>query len=218
MTRGPSPAGLLGRPAVIVVLSIALAACTAAPGASPSAAPGTVATSPAAAPSEPGTVEPSLAAVPSESSASPDVTVRTLGQGSTETFQLLVSEILERGDHGNCVKTAEGERTIREESLKAYLASATGVERLIGPHVWLGSLEGAARSLGSVEVVVPGNRNSRQAYIVLRVPAGTDIDVPAGSLAAIEVSRLDAPAGVSVPPGAELWLFTGDLIASTVCG
>ena len=110
---------------------------------------------------------------------------------------------------------------MREDRLKDFIANATGVERMIGDRatgevVWLGTLAGAARDLGSVEVVVPGSP-SRLAYIVLRVPEGTDIGAPVGSLAAVEVRRLDVPSGVTVPPGADPWLFTGNLIASVPC-
>ena len=194
-----------------VLLALAVAACTVGSGASPSATPNGTSVSASV------TIAPSQAPAPSESNSAPSVIVRTLGQGPSDTFALLMSEILERGEYGNCEKTAEGERTTREEDLREYLAGATGVERLIGPHVWLGTLEGLARSVDSGEVVVPSNPDVRVAYLILRVAQGSDFDAPVGSLAAIEVRRLDAPAGTTVPPGTAMWLFTGDLIASHPC-
>lgn len=209
MNRNSRATGLAFGPTALFLAALVVVACTSAPGASSSAAPPSVSSTPTV------TTQPTLGAEPSGSRAATDVIVRTLGIGSSQTFPLLVKEIMERGD-GECAKTREGARTIREETVKTYLASATGVERLIGLGVWLGTIEGAARSLASVEVVVPG-QPSRLAYIILRVPAASDIDAPAGALAAIEISRLDAPSGASVPQGAELWFFTGDLVASVPC-
>ena len=135
-----------------------------------------------------------------------------------------MKEILARGAYGNCVKTREGGATITEEQLRGYLAGATVAEHMIGDRsvgqrVWVGTLEGVARSFGSTEVVVSMGTNTRSAYIVMQVPevSDVDIDAPVGSLAAVQILRLDAPQGASVPPGAELWLFTGNLIASMSC-
>lgn len=189
---------------------LALAACAAPPG--PTSPPPTadigVSPSPTILSTGP---------VPSPSGASSAVLVRKLGQAWSGTFPLMTSEILERGEPGNCVKTKESERTIGEEPLKSYLATAAQTEAAIGGGVWLGTREGLARSLGSSEIVVPGDRTSRHAFIVLRVPEGSDIDAPAGSLAAIGIRRLDPPQGSVIPPGAELWLITGDLSASVPC-
>ena len=195
----------------VSIAILVMAACAAPPG--PPTSIATIGTSPSPAP----TIASSLAPVPSPSGGSSALIIRTLGQEQSETFPLMTSEILSGGERGNCVKTKQGERTISQERLKSYLAAATGVERLIGESVWLGTLGGAARSLGSTEIVVPGNRTSRLALIVLRVPTGSDIDAPAGSLAAIGIGRLDTPPGANVPHGADLWLFTGDLIASVAC-
>lgn len=209
MTRDRWAAHLPLRPAVVLVAALVMAGCTAAPGASSTAASGTLSASPTA------MVATSPAGTTLEADGSAAVTVRMLGEGPTETYGLLSREIMERGGVGNCLKMVETERGIGEDELKDLLADATGVERLIGESVWLGTLEGAARSQGSVEVVVPA-KASRQAWIIARVPAGS-FDAPAGSLAAFGIRRLDAPAGASVPPGAELWLFTGDLLASMTC-
>lgn len=203
-------AALPVRAALVLVATLVLAACTVAPGAPLTATPGSINPSPAP-PAATSSVDTSV-----EPSGAAALNLRVLGGDGTEAFVLLSNEIGERGD-GNCIKTREGERTIREDDLKGYIAGATGVERMIDVQVWLGTLAGVARSLGSAEVVVPPKTN-RLAWIVARVPAGTDIDAPVGSLAAVEVRRLDAPAGAIVPQGAEIWFFTGNLAASVTCG
>lgn len=196
------------RPMTLLAAALITAGCAAAPGASPAGEatiiPGPtapIATSPVAAPSDP--------------DPSPNVSVRKLGRDPTAMYGLLSREMLERGGIGQCLKMVETERGIGEEQLQAYLGAATGVERLIGESVWLGTLEGAARSLDSVEVIVPTEPSPR-AWIIARIPEGSN-DAPAGSLAAYGIRRLEPPAGASLPHGAEVWLFTGDLLASMTC-
>jgi hypothetical protein len=118
-----------------------------------------------------------------------------------------------RGDAGDCPGTREGdlEFGVAEKDLRKYLAGAHGVEVMIGPRVWLGTLVGWARSLGSTEVRLPANPASRYGSIILRVPKGLDIGLPVGALAAIQLRRLDAPSGVDLPVGAEIWGLSWDV-------
>lgn len=207
-------------PALLVLVGLLVAACTVS-GASPSSV-ASISPAPAIATSSPDTtMDVSPPATPSEPSASDAVLIRTLGATSSETFRLLLDEILARGEKTNCGKTIEGEAHTREDRIRDFIENATGVERMIGDRstgeiIWLGTLEGYARDLGSVEVVVPEGPR-RFAYAVLRVREGSGIDAPVGSLAGVQLRRIDVPSGASVPQGTDLWLYTGNLVASVPC-
>jgi hypothetical protein len=62
-----------------------------------------------------------------------------------------------------------------------------------------------------MDVVRLANPVSRYAFMILRVPKGLDIALPVGTLAVIELKRLDAPAGVELPAGAEIWGLSWDV-------
>jgi hypothetical protein len=138
------------------------------------------------------------------------VTVRRLGVGSDAPFLALLSdEIMKRGHAGDCPGTFEGDLqfAVPDEDLRKYLAAANGVEVMIGPRVWLGTLVGWARSLGSSDVRLPGNPASRYGSIILRMPADFTWHLPKGTLAALQLRRIDAPADVKLPTGADLWVI-----------
>lgn len=112
-----------------------------------------------------------------------------------------------RGEPTDCLGSREGdlEFGVPEEDLRKYLAGAHGVEVMIGPRVWLGTLVGWARSLGSADVRLPASPTSRYGSIILRVPKDLGIGLEVGQLAAILLRRLDAPPGAELPAGAEIW-------------
>jgi hypothetical protein len=198
---------VFARTVMSAILVIGMVACASPVVPSPTTPSATVATDPPTALPPSPTVTPRPTPVPSQPNASPAVTVRRYA--STAPFlALLLEEIMKRGDAGDCPPgTREGdlEFGVPDEDLRKYLAAAHDVEVMIGPRVWLGTLAGWARSLGSTEVRLPGNPASRYGSIILRVPEGLDIGLPVGTLAAIQLRRLDAPAGVDLPVGAEIW-------------
>jgi len=114
---------------------------------------------------------------------------------------------------GGCPGTweSDNEGGVRDEDLRKYLKGAHGVEQLIGPRVWLGTIQGWARALGSTEVVIPSiPAFNRHAFIVLRLPKGFNA-LPEGTLTAIQLRRIGAPEGMLLPVGADLWFLTSNL-------
>jgi hypothetical protein len=213
---------MLARIVLSAMLGFGLVACASTLVASPTMPSASVATDPATAVPPSPTLMSSPTVSPSLPSASPAVTVRTLGADFNDMEHLLEWEIMVRGDHRNCLKWTGHDGG--HEDLAKLLAKATGVERMIGQRVWLGTLEGAAKSLGSSEVVVPVHGESRAAWIVIHLPPKVGkwslvgaFEGPAGSLAAISLRREDIPDGATVPAGASVWFADGGTLVSMKC-
>ena len=203
---------MLARTVLSAIVAFGVVACASTLVASPTP-PANVATAQPTAVAPSPTLTTSPTASPSEPSASPAVTVRTLGKNWGETFPLLLEELMYRFGPGGRPGTWEPalDGVPRDADLKKYVAGARGVEVKIGPRLWLGTIEGWARSLDSTEIVVPENGGSQNAFIILRVPAKFEFSFPEGTLAAIRFRQVDAPAGVALPAGAELWVMTSSV-------